>query len=484
MILFALTLGWAVFAGTSTASANTIVSLTFDDGNSDQLAAQPILAEHGMEGTFFIITDRVGNRPGVVTWDDIASLYADGNEIGGHTTNHVSLTDETPEEATAAVCGGRQALLAHGYPQVSFAYPRGDHDATTEGVVEDCGYVSGRALLSTADWTALGAESIPPADPFAIGTPGTVDKTDSLSEMENWITTAETVDGTNGSADAWVPLVFHHLCDPAAAGSDCDNPNGVAGQYVTPSDFDSLLDWLETREPTTRVETMARAMDPVPPSSQISCNGTTCQPGPYGEPVSVTLSATDAGGAGVSGVQNIRYTTDGSDPTGSSPVYTGPIPVGSTTTIKFRAEDNARNVESPVHSQTISISPPPQGGVGTLGVLASKKSLPNGTAKLVFVVGGPGTLDAVDAGAEAITAATKRGARIKPASTFVAAAGDATLVIRGSKAGKRILRGVGKMKVPVRVTFTPQSGSPASRTVMVRLRLRRHRPPEGVSRHP
>jgi hypothetical protein len=478
-VLFALTMGWAVLGGTSTAAADTIVSLTFDDGNSDQLAAQPILAEHGMAGTFYIITDRVSNRPGVVTWDDIASLYADGNEIGGHTTNHVSLTDETPEEAMAAVCGGRQALLAHGYPQVSFAYPRGEHDAATEGVVEACGYVSGRALLSTADWTALGAESIPPADPFAIGTPGTVDKTDSLAEMENWITTAETVDGTNGSDDAWVPIVFHHLCDPAAAGSDCDNPNGVAGQYVTPSDFDALLDWLQTREATTRVETMARAMDPIPPSSQISCNGSTCQSGPYAGPVSVTLSATDAGGSGVSGVQNIRYTTDGSDPTGSSPVYAGPIAVGSTATIKFRAEDNARNVESPIHSQTISISPPPEGGGGaTLGALTSTKSLPNGTARLVFVVGGPGTLDAVDAsgtGASAV-ASNRRGARIKPASTFVAEAGHATLVIRASKAGKRILRRKGKMKVPIRVTFTPQSSSPASKTVKLRLRLKRHHP--------
>jgi Polysaccharide deacetylase/Chitobiase/beta-hexosaminidase C-terminal domain len=475
-ILLGLTLGWAVLGGTSSAAADTIVSLTFDDGNSDQLAAQPLLAEHGMAGTFYIITDRVSNRPGVFTWDDIASLYADGNEIAGHTTDHVSLTDETPEEATAAVCGGRQALLAHGYPQVSFAYPRGDHDATTEGVVEECGYVSGRALLSTSAWTALGAETIPPGDPFAIGTPGTIDKSDSLEDMENWITTAEAVDGTNGSDDAWVPLVFHHLCDPAATGSNCDDPSGVAGQYVTPSDFDALLGWLQTREPTTRVETMARAMDPNPPTSEILCNGASCESSLYAGPVSVTLSATDTGGAGVSGVQNIRYTTDGSTPNGSSPIYSGPIGVGSTTTIRFRAEDNARNVESATHSQTISISPPTQGdGGGTLGALVSKKSLPNGTAKLVFAVGGPGTLGAVDASGtgDSAVASKRQRARIKPASTFVAEAGDATLVIRASKAGKRILRRKGKLTLPVRVTFTPLTGSPESRTVKLKLRLKR-----------
>ena len=113
----------------------------------------------------------------------------------------------------------------------------------------------------------------------------------------------------------------------------------------------------------THVLPIAKVMDPNPPSSRITCNGAACQSTLYADPVSVTLSATDTGrSTGASGVQNIRYTTDGSNPTGSSPIYTGPINVSSTTTINFRAEDNARNVESPVHSQTIQISVPPQGG--------------------------------------------------------------------------------------------------------------------------
>ena len=54
------------------------------------------------------------------------------------------------------------------------------------------------------------------------------------------------------------------------------------------------------------------------------------------------------------GVKEIRYTTDGSDPTSSSPVYAGGIAVNETRTIKFRAEDNAGNLEA-VKSQTIVI---------------------------------------------------------------------------------------------------------------------------------
>src|SRR5262245_43084316 len=277
-IMLALTLGWAILAGASTASATTYVSLTFDDGNTDQLAARPVLAAHGMDATFYIITDRVGNRPGIFTWDDIASLFADGNEIGGHTTNHVSLTAETLDEAHAAVCDARQVLLTHGYPQVRFAYPPGDHAPATDASVKDCGYLSGRDVTPLDEWQLEDRETVPPADPLAIRTPGTIDVGDTLPEIEGWITDAEAVDQTEG--DVWVPLVIHHLCDPSV--TDCMDPNGVDGQYITPQDFDALLDWIQAREPTTRVETMARVMDPVAPGSQICCNGSASQFGVSG----------------------------------------------------------------------------------------------------------------------------------------------------------------------------------------------------------
>ena len=52
-------------------------------------------------------------------------------------------------------------------------------------------------------------------------------------------------------------------------------------------------------------------IDTVAPSSTIHCNGTTCAAGFYTAAVSVTLTASDVGG---SGVAQIVYTTDGSDP--------------------------------------------------------------------------------------------------------------------------------------------------------------------------
>jgi peptidoglycan/xylan/chitin deacetylase (PgdA/CDA1 family) len=459
-ILLALTLGWAISVGASTASATTYVSLTFDDGNADQLPAVQMLADHEMDGTFYIITNRVGQTSkGYMTWNDVQSIYDHGNEIGGHTRDHVHLNDPllTDTQVQDQICGGRQDLLARGYPQVSFAYPFGDHDARSEGFVQSCGYLTGRRVSGLGGEGEPKADTIPPQDQWLVRTRGSVDVNDTLPEIEDWITDAEAVDAGNGSADAWFTLVFHHICDPNA--TNCADPNGVDSQYITPQDFDTLLDFIQAHEPTTLARPMAQVMDPAAPSSQISCNGAACQSSLYAGPVSVTLSANDTGGSGVSGIQNIRYTTDGSNPTESSPVYAGPISVGSTTTIKFRAEDNARNVESPVHSQTIEVA-----AGGTLGAFASSKSLRNGTARLTLEVTGAGELDAADAGSRA---------RIKPASAFSPQAGRVTLIVKASKRGRKLLRRRGKFVVPVRVTFAPLTGSPTTRTFGVRLRTTR-----------
>jgi Chitobiase/beta-hexosaminidase C-terminal domain len=102
-------------------------------------------------------------------------------------------------------------------------------------------------------------------------------------------------------------------------------------------------------------------IDRTAPTSSITCNAAACS-GTYSGSVTVGLSATDpllgtttlAG----SGVQKIKYTTDGSNPTSSGTASTisgssGSFSISATTTVKWAAYDNAGNVSS-VQSQTIT----------------------------------------------------------------------------------------------------------------------------------
>ncbi|HEX8632208.1 MAG TPA: LamG-like jellyroll fold domain-containing protein, partial [Catenuloplanes sp.] len=70
-------------------------------------------------------------------------------------------------------------------------------------------------------------------------------------------------------------------------------------------------------------------------------------------PVSVTLTGADGAG---SGINQIRYTVDGSDPvsSGTVVVYSAPIPVAATATVRYYATDDAGN-SSAVQNKNVNI---------------------------------------------------------------------------------------------------------------------------------
>src|SRR5207253_5946726 len=99
------------------------------------------------------------------------------------------------------------------------------------------------------------------------------------------------------------------------------------------------------------------SLDTTAPTSTISCNGGACSGSYYGAAVSVGLAATD--NTGGSGVREIRYTIDGTDPTSTTgTAYSGAFTVNATTTVKYRSFDNAGNAES-VNSQLIRVDTVP-----------------------------------------------------------------------------------------------------------------------------
>jgi peptidoglycan/xylan/chitin deacetylase (PgdA/CDA1 family) len=324
----------------------TVVSLTFDDAWSDQSVVPSMLAAKGMHATFYVNSGNIGSSPSFFGWNQLQSIQSAGNEIAGHTINHIDLTTVTSTEAQRQVCQDRRALMSEGLTVTDFAYPYGATNSSVQSIVQGCGYNSGRrswGLCSPAQTGCPAAETIPPLNVWATRTESSIRSTNTVQDLENAVTNAEATGG-------WVSFVFHHICD------GCDS------YAITQSNLQAFLDWLQPRSANgTVVKTVHDVIggpmqpppsvaDQTPPTSSIACDSATCSSGWYTAPVSVSLSSVDSD----TGVAVIRYTTDGSDPTASSPIYSGSFTVGTTTTVKYRAWDNAGNIEA-THSQLISI---------------------------------------------------------------------------------------------------------------------------------
>ena len=209
-------------ARTTAGSAPRVVSLSFDDGRVSQRVVDGLLARRHLKGTFYVISQSVdtGNDPESLTWAQIHRLARHGDEIAGHTRTHPHLPTLPRAAQIDEICGGRRDLMAQGFRPVSFAYPYGEYDATTEAVVRSCGYANGRAARG-------GVETIPPRDRYAIRTLESVTVSDTAAALE-----AETTAAKPGQ---WLNYVFH----------DIGGPTEFHDQYrIDRKDFIAFLDWL------------------------------------------------------------------------------------------------------------------------------------------------------------------------------------------------------------------------------------------------
>lgn len=237
------------------AVAPTVVSLTFDDGNGNQLAAEQVLKAHGLVGTFFITTSWIGT-PSYLTQANLQTIAGDGNEIGGHTVTHPDLTTLTSAAASAEICNGKSTLESWGFHVNNFAYPFAAENASVQTDVKNCGFASARGLgdiRSPASCPSCPfAETLPPANPLVTKAPDEVDSTWTLQNLEDLVTNAESTGG-------WLELTFHHI----AVGTD-------PTLTISPTLFETFVTWLAARTAngTTSVKTVAQALGqstPPPP---------------------------------------------------------------------------------------------------------------------------------------------------------------------------------------------------------------------------
>jgi len=126
------------------------VAITFDDGlESFGRIAAPLLREHGLPATLFVVTDAVGSTnvwrgqrdAGIpvfplLDWDALGRLAADGVAIGAHTCTHRNLASADADTATREIVASRTRLARElGVEATTFAYPYGGVSIAARDVV-------------------------------------------------------------------------------------------------------------------------------------------------------------------------------------------------------------------------------------------------------------------------------------------------------------------------------------------------------------
>lgn len=149
------------------------IAITFDDGlESFGRIAAPVLLDHDLPVTLFIVSDAVGSTnvwggqrdAGIpvfplLDWDTLARLAAAGVSIGAHTCTHLDLSSAGADTAHREIVGSRDRIARElGVHPTTFAYPYGGvGDAARDVVAREFRYgVTTRlAVLSPHDDPAL-----------------------------------------------------------------------------------------------------------------------------------------------------------------------------------------------------------------------------------------------------------------------------------------------------------------------------------------
>ena len=262
-------------APVAAAAPPTIVTIEWHDGNAEQIDVLPILEFYGVHATFLVNTGPIlaGNTANLSV-EDLNSLYAAGNEIAGHTLDHVNVQPLSTADARNEICTDRNNLLRMGFPNsyqpTSLAYPFASFDDASEDAAHYCGY---NGASATAGLTLKGpvANTVPPADPYAVRTVPAIKKSTKLETMKRFVRAAEAQAQADGSA-AWTIFVFHHLCGPHAH----------CGPYViSDAKFAAFLDFLQVEATNgVVVQTMQQVIGgpvqgPCDPVTGSGCDTTT-----------------------------------------------------------------------------------------------------------------------------------------------------------------------------------------------------------------
>jgi peptidoglycan/xylan/chitin deacetylase (PgdA/CDA1 family) len=125
------------------------LALTFDDGPSPWTGhVLDLLREHDARATFFLIGQRVRERP-----DDVQRIVAAGHEVGSHTMTHPRLTEIPDDEVRKEIEDGARAVAeVVGERPHLFRAPGFHADERVLGIVEELELDAVFADIDPEDW--------------------------------------------------------------------------------------------------------------------------------------------------------------------------------------------------------------------------------------------------------------------------------------------------------------------------------------------
>ncbi|MBP2628122.1 MAG: polysaccharide deacetylase [Firmicutes bacterium] len=120
------------------------ILITFDDGYIDNFEnAYPILKQHGMIATFFIITDKlwIGDR---LNPERIVEMAQGGMSFGSHTVSHKRLGELATAEINDELAISKAVLESIlGKTVNAISYPQGSYNENVIATAQKLGYVTG-----------------------------------------------------------------------------------------------------------------------------------------------------------------------------------------------------------------------------------------------------------------------------------------------------------------------------------------------------
>lgn len=160
--VFEAQMQWIADHGYTTIDLNTYVSImkgeiagpekplviTFDDNNITQYeVALPVLEKHGFIAVFYLITDKLGMKSGVINSALALDLHKRGQDIESHTVTHRALTGLSTAQMDQELKDSKATLEALLNKKIlHVAYPGTAHNKTVRERAALAGYVTGTLM--------------------------------------------------------------------------------------------------------------------------------------------------------------------------------------------------------------------------------------------------------------------------------------------------------------------------------------------------